>query len=151
MSTSKLYPSIATDYWLDQVRAFQRELSGEVNKRQRLLDKNKRWRHILARSSETLSVCTVGLGSASVGLLATGIGLPAAIPTAAIGAVVGLIDLTLSPAHRRLEKKGRRHSQLSTLAESKLMSISRIISKGLADGSLSDSEFQAFETRRSSG
>lgn len=149
---SKLYPSLtpAADYRLDQVRAFQRELSAEVEKRHRLLEKNKRWRHILARSSETLSVCTLGLGSTSVGLLATGIGLPAAIPTAALGAAVGLIDLTLSPAQRRLEKKGRRHSQLATLAESKLLTISRLLSKALADGSLSDSEFQAFGDEKES-
>jgi len=147
---SKLYPSVPTDYRLDQVRSLQSELLTEVRKRERLLKRSKRTRFALARSSEALSIFVVGLGSASVGLMATGVGLPFAIPTAALGILVGLVELGLSPARTRAEKKARRHTLLRALAESRHITTSRLLSKGLADGVLSDAEYQAFLDERES-
>ena len=150
MATSKLYPTVAPDYRLDQVRAFQQDLRLEVEKRKLLLEKNKRWRLIVARTTEMFGLSMVGLGSASVGFIATGIGAPAAIPTAAIGALLGLVDFGLSPAQRRLEKKARRHSQLKALSEAKLLTTSRLLSKALSNGFVSDPEFQEFADEKQS-
>lgn len=140
---SKLYPQLPpADYRLDVVRDFRKELSAEVTKREKLISRNKRVRYGLARCSETLGGASAGLSGASLGLLVTGVGIPAAIPTAAVGLAAGIIDLGLHPAMRRLEKMGRRHAQLKTLAEANLVAVSRLLSRGLADGVLSDAEFQ---------
>ena len=81
------------------------------------------------------------LSSASFATLLTAIGAPVGAPIAGIAAVMGLFSTTASASSGRLNKKVTKHEKTVSLAESKNLSVSRLVSRALTDGSISDVEF----------
>lgn len=139
---NKLYPGLPADRRLGDAHAFEGELKKEGEKRKKLEQRCKKVQFALDRSSEVCGVVSVTLSGASVGLLVTGIGLPTAIPTAAVSILAGAVDLVLKPARVYTSKKLRRHTRLKALAENNQLLLSRLMSKTIADETISDAEFQ---------
>ena len=81
------------------------------------------------------------LTSASLATLLTGTGAIVGAPIAGIAAVMGLFSTTAGVSSERLNKKVTKHEKTVSLAESKHLSVSRLVSKALTDGSISDVEF----------
>ena len=81
------------------------------------------------------------LSSASFASFLTGIGAPIGAPIAGISAVMGLFSTTAGVSSERLNKKITKHEKTVSLAESKHLSVSRLVSKALTDGEVSDTEF----------
>ena len=71
----------------------------------------------------------------------TGIGAIVGVPIAGIAAVMGLFSTTAGVSNERLNKKVTKHEKTVSLAKSKHLSVSRLVSKALTDGSISDVEF----------
>ena len=81
------------------------------------------------------------LSSASFASFLTGIGAPIGATIAGIAALLGTASTAASASSGRLNTKVVKHEKTISLAESKHLSVSRLVSKALSDGSISDVEF----------
>ena len=97
-----------------------------------------------------LGVIAIGLGITGVGLLSTIVAAPAVIGIEAISIVMGLLRVVGNHAIKNMSLKIEKHEKIAMLAVSSLNTISRLISKALSYGSISDEEYSlillVFET-----
>ena len=81
------------------------------------------------------------LSSAGLTASLTGIGITAGTPLAGIASLMGIVSTAVGVGNIKLNKKVTKHEKTISLAESKHLSVSRLVSKALNDGSISDVEF----------
>ncbi len=79
---------------------------------------------------------------ARVALLSTTVATPIAIALGGVSAGCGLTAASCKFVERKLQGKIRKHDEVRTLAESKLNSVSDLISKALDNNEVSDGELQ---------
>ena len=143
-SAPPLYPSLREsvgDYRLKKISDCQKELENEISHYRRISKKYKRAKTIINALATSTGVLTVVLSSASFATLLTGIGAPVGAPIAGIAALLGAASTAAANTSGRLNTKVTKHEKTISLAESKHLSVSRLVSKALADGSISDVEF----------
>ena len=141
-SAPPLYPSLnVADFRLRKISDCQKELENEISHYRRISKKYKRAKTIINAFAAATGALTVVLSSASFATLLTGIGAPVGAPIAGIAAVMGLFSTTAAASSGRLNTKVIKHEKTVSLVESKHLSISRLVSKALTDGSISDVEF----------
>ena len=143
-SAPPLYPSLGEnvgDYRLKKISDCQKELENEISHYRRISKKYKRAKTIINAFAATTGVLTAVLSSASLATLLSGIGAIVSAPLAGIAAVMGITSTTAGASSERLNRKVTKHEKTVSLAESKHLSISRLVSKALTDGSISDVEF----------
>ena len=81
------------------------------------------------------------LTTASFTTFLTGIGAIVGAPIAGISALMGITSTAAGASSERLSKKLTKHEKTISLAESKHISVSRLVSKAMSDGTISDVEF----------
>ena len=141
-SAPPLYPSLnAGDFRFKKISDCQKELENEISHYRRISKKYKRAKTIINAFAAATGVLTAVLSSASFASFLSGIGAPIGAPIAGIAAVMGLFSTTAGVSSERLNKKVTKHEKTVSLAESKHLSVSRLVSKALTDGSISDVEF----------
>ena len=141
-SAPPLYPSLNVgDFRLKKISDCQKELENEISHYRRISKKYKRVKTIINAFAATTGVLTAVLSSASFASFATGIGAIIGAPIAGIAAVMGLFSTTTGVSSERLNSKVTKHEKTVSLAESKHLSVSRLVSKALTDGSITDVEF----------
>ena len=144
-SAPPLYPSLKResvgDYRLKKISDCQKELENEISHYRRKSKKYKRAKTIINTFATSSGVLTVVLSSAGLTASLTGIGIIAGAPIAGIAAVMGIASTTASVSSGRLNRKVTKHEKTISLAESKHLSVSRLVSKALTDGEVSDVEF----------
>ena len=139
-----LYPSLTEnvgDYRLKKISDFQKELENEISHYRRISKKYKRAKTIINAFAAATGVLTAALSSASLATLLSGIGAIVSAPIAGIAAVMGITSTTAGASSERLNKKVTKHEKTISLAESQHLSVSRLVSKAMTDGSISDVEF----------
>ena len=137
-----LYPSLSVgDYRLRKISDCQKELENEISHYRRISKKYKRAKTIINAFAASTGVLTAVLSSASFATFVTGIGALIGAPIAGIACLLGTASTTASFGSGRLNKKVIKHEKTVSLAESKHLSVSRLVSKALTDGSISDVEF----------
>ena len=140
-SAPPLYPSVKResvgDFRLKKISDCQKELENEISHYRRISKKYKRAKTIINAFATSAGVFTVVLSSASLATSLTLIGAP----IAGIAALMGLFSTTAGVGSGRLNTKVTKHEKTISLAESKHLSVSRLVSKALTDGSISDVEF----------
>ena len=140
-SAPPLYPSLSVgDFRLRKISDCQKELENEISHYRRISKKYKRAKTIINAFAAATGVLTVVL-SASFATLLTGIGAPVSAPIAGIAALLGTASTATAITSGRLDTKVIKHEKTISLAESKHLSVSRLVSKALTDGSISDVEF----------
>ena len=141
-SAPPLYPSLNVwDYRLKKISDCQKELENEISHYRRISKKYKRAKTIINAFAATTGVLTAVLSTASFASFVTGIGAIIGAPIAGIAAVMGLFSTTAGASSERLNSKITKHEKTVSLAESKHLSVSRLVSKALTDGSITDVEF----------
>ena len=85
---------------------------------------------------------TVITGGGSIASLSTGIGLPISIALASITLVLSLTTVVTRKTIKIVDTKSKKHDQIRLLAESKLDSISDVVSQAIQDGDISPDEYQ---------
>ena len=141
-SAPPLYPSLnGGDYRLKKISDCQKELENEISHYRRISKKYKRAKTIINAFAATTGVLAALLSSASLATLVSGIGAIIGAPIAGFAAVTGTFSTAASVGSGRLNKKVTKHEKTISLAESKHLSISRLVSKAMSDGSISDVEF----------
>ena len=141
-SAPPLYPSLSVgDYRLRKISDCQKELENEISHYRRISKKYKRAKTIINAFAASTGVLTAVLSSASFATLVTGIGAIIGAPIAGIACLLGTALTAASFGSGRLNIKVIKHEKTVSLAESKHLSVSRLVSKALTDGSISDAEF----------
>ena len=143
-SAPPLYPSLGEnvgDYRLKKISDCQKELANEISHYRRISKKYKRAKTIINAFAATTGVLTAALSTASFASFVSGIGAIIGAPIAGIAAVMGLFSATASVGSGRLNSKVTKHEKTVSLAESQHLSVSRLVSKALTDGSITDVEF----------
>jgi len=146
----KIYPEIpsappndeAQSYRLKKIDEAEKFLRDEISYRDQKYKKFKR--HSTASSVSDTSIITAitVLEIASVATLTTGVGLPISIVLASTGLLLGLGSAVIHKSQRIFDSKAKKHDKIKTLAESKLDSISSLVSKAVEDAHVSHEEYQ---------
>ena len=140
-SAPPLYPSLGGDYRLKKISDCQKELENEISHYRRISKKYKRAKTIINAFAATTGTLTVVLSTASLATLLSGIAAIAGVPIAGIAALLGTFSTAASFGGGRLNKKITKHEKTISLAESKHLSVSRLVSKAMSDGEVTDAEF----------
>ena len=144
-SAPPLYPSLKResvgDYRLKKISDCQKELENEISHYRRISKKYKQAKMIISAFATSTGVLTVVLSSASLVTSLTLIGTLAGAPLAGIAGLMGLASTAAGVSSIKLNTKVTKHEKTISLAESKHLSISRLVSKALADGEVPDAEF----------
>ena len=143
-SAPPLYPSLGEnvgDYRLKKISDCQKELENEISHYRRISKKYKRAKTIINAFAATTGALTVVLSTVSLATLLSGIGTLAGVPIAGIATLMGITSTAADASSERLNRKVTKHEKTISLAESKHLSVSRLVSKEMSDGSISDVEF----------
>ena len=144
-SAPPLYPSLQResvgDFRLKKICDCQKELENEISHYRRISKKYKRAKAIISSFTASTGVLTVVLSSASLATSLNLIGALAGAPLAGIAALMGIASTAAGVGSGRLNTKVTKHEKTISLAESKHLSVSRLVSRALTDGSISDAEF----------
>ena len=141
-SAPPLYPSLnGGDYRLKKISDCQKELENEITHYRRISKKYKRAKTIINAFAVTTGALTTVLSTASLATLLSAIAAPIGASMAGIAALMGITSTAAGVSSERLNKKLTKHEKTVSLVESKHLSISRLVSKALTDGSISDVEF----------
>ena len=141
-SAPPLYPKLnGGDYRLKKIIDCQKELENEITHYRRISKKYKRAKTIINAFAVTTGALTTVLSTASLATLLSAIAAPIGASLAGISALMGITSTATGVSSERLNKKLTKHEKTVSLAESKHISISRLVSKAMSDGLISDVEF----------
>ena len=143
--TEKIYPTIPPTappddeyYRLKKIDELEKFLRSEVESRDKLTKRFKR-RATASTISDT-SVITA-LEVASIVTLTTGIGMPISVVLASTGLLLGLGSGIIHKTQKIFDSKAKKHDKIKTLAESKLDTISGLVSKAVEDSHIDHQEY----------
>ena len=147
--TEKLYPQIATappdddnQYRLKKIDELEKFLRSEVESRDKLTKRFKR-RATAATFSDTSVITAITiLGSTSIGLASTGFGVILIPILGSTGVFLGLGSAVIHKTQKIFNSKAKKHDKIKTLAESKLDTISGLVSKAVEDSHIDHQEYQ---------
>ena len=88
-----------------------------------------------------VQTCALPICITGVGLLSTIFAAPAVIGMESVSIVMGLLRVVENRAIKKMWLKMEKHEKIAMLAVSTLNTISSLISKALADDSISDEEY----------
>ena len=138
---SRLYPDLSNhDFRMQKANQVSAALNAEVVHYRGVAKKYKRAKKnwFAAGSGLISTACS----SASFGSALSVVGIPAAIPLGGLGGFFALASSGLIIASKKLDSKIKKHQEIVTLAIAKRDTVYRLHSKALADGQISDTEFQ---------
>lgn len=130
---------------LSSITQIQRELEQDLSK----YNKTKRryssaFDTITYINAGATTLAGVSTGT-SMGLLATGVGTPVALPLGVLSLGLGGLSFALSAANKKIKTKVQKHTAMVQLATAKLSSFKLIISKALTDSNITDEEFNRLQ------
>jgi hypothetical protein len=127
------------EYRLKKLSAVSKFLENEIEDRQRLYKNYKKGYNILHSINTCASFLSCGTGISAI------TSLPIPVTTVILGGFAigsGCVAAASSIGNKMLLRKLEKHEQIMTLAQSKLNSISNIMSKALSDSAIDDREFE---------
>ena len=147
--TEKIYPTIPPtappddeSYRLKKIDELEKFLRSEVESRDKLTKRFKRRATASTISDTSVIAAITALEVASIVTLTTGIGMPISVVLASTGLLLGLGSGIIHKTQKIFESKAKKHDKIKTLAESKLDTISGIVSKAVEDSHISNQEYQ---------
>ena len=145
----KLYPPIIPpmapqedEFRLKKIDEVERFLRLEIKARDKLTKRFKRRSTATSISDTSAMTAITILEVASIATLTTGIGTPIGNILASTGLFLGLRSVVIHKTQKMFDSKAKKHDKIKTVAESKLDTISGIVSKALEDSHISHQEYQ---------
>ena len=129
-------------YRLQKIGEIEKFLQDEVADRDALSKRCKRRAAVLTAGDTSLVMAITSLEIGSIATLATGVGIPLSIALASAGLFLGLASAITHKTLKLLDSKAKKHEKIKTLAESKLDSISGLVSKAAEDSAIDDDEYR---------
>ena len=147
--TEKIYPTIPPtappddeSYRLKKIDELEKFLRSEVESRDKLTKRFKRRATASTISDTSVITAITALEVASIVTLTTGIGMPISVVLASTGLLLGLGSAIIHKTQKIFDSKAKKHDKIKTLAESKLDTISGLVSKAIEDSHISHQEYQ---------
>ena len=147
--TEKIYPTIPPtappddeSYRLKKIDELEKFLRSEVESRDKLTKQFKRRATASTFSDGSVIAAITALEIASIVTLTTGVGMPLSVVLASTGLFLGLGSGIIHKTQKIFDSKAKKHDKIKTLAESKLDTISGIVSKAVEDSHISHQEYQ---------
>lgn len=147
--SEKIYPEVPSappdegqTYRLKKIGDIEGFLRAEVRNRDSLSKQFKRRATTATISDTSVITAITALEVASVVTLTTGVGMPVSIALASAGLILGFSSAIVHKAQKVFDSKAKKHDKIKTLAESKLDSISGLVSKAVEDANISHDEYQ---------
>ena len=145
----KLYPPITPptapqddEYRFKKIDEVERFLRQEIKARDKLTKQFKRRATATSISDTSVMTLITILKVAFIATLTTGIGTPIGIILASTGLFLGLGSVVIHKTQKMFDSKAKKHDKIKTLAESKLDTISSIVSKAVEDSRILHQEYQ---------
>jgi len=148
----KIYPDITPSapsqddegqtYRLKKIDEAEKFLRDEVSKRDTLAKKFKRRANVTTISDTSIITAIAALEVASIVTLTTGVGAPISVALASAGLLMGIGSAIIHKTQKVFNSKAKKHDKIKILAESKLDSISAIVSRAVEDAHVSHEEYQ---------
>ena len=145
--TEKLYPQIPPtapgdeSYRLKKIDELEKFLRSEVESRDKLTKRFKRRATASTISDTSVIAAITALEVASIVTLTTGI-MPISVVLASTGLLLGLGSGIIHKTQKIFDSKAKKHDKIKTLAESKLDTISGLVSKAVKDSHIDHQEYQ---------
>ena len=150
--TSKIYPTLdptappsqevnPQTYRLAKISEIEAYFLDEIDTREKLAKKIKRFSTITAVLDTGLITTTAITGGISIAALASGIGLPAGRSLSATSLLLSLATTIARKTINIFNTKEKKHNDIRLHAQSKLDSISETISQAIQDKKISPTEF----------
>ena len=147
--TEKIYPTIPASappddesYRLKKIDELEKFLRSEVESRDKLTKRFKRRATASTISDTSVIAAITALEVASIVTLTTGIGMPISVVLASTGLLLGLGSGIIHKTQKIFDSKAKKHDKIKTLAESKLDTISGLVSKAVKDSHIDHQEYQ---------
>ena len=147
--TEKIYPPIPPtappddeSYRLKKIDELEKFLRDEIHTRDSLTKRFKRRATTVSISDTSVLAAITALEAASIATLVTGIGMPVSVVLASTGLLLGIGSAVIHKTQKVFDSKAKKHDKIKTLAESKLDSISSLVSKAIEDACVSHKEYQ---------
>ena len=138
-----LYPQISPhDFRMQKANEISAALNAEVIHYRSVAKKYKRAKKTTNWVATGSGLISTACSSASFGSALSVVGIPAAIPLGGLGGFFALASSGLIIASKKLDSKIKKHQEIVTLAIAKRDTVYRLHSKALADGQITDVEFQ---------
>ena len=145
---TKIYPNLnptapqePQSYRLNKLSEIQAYLLGESELRERIAKKMKRFNTIRGIVDTRLITSTVITGGISIAAFAGGAGPPVGIALSGTSLLLSLATAITRKSFKIFTVKQEKHNAIKLLAQTKLDSISNIISQAMQDGDISPTEF----------
>ena len=113
----------------------------EIEVREWIAKKMKRFNTITGIVDTSLITSTVITGGISIAAFASGVGLPVGIALSGTSLLLSLATAITRKSFKIFTVKQKKHDAIKLLAQTKLDSISNIISQAMQDGDISPTEF----------
>ena len=130
------------NFRLQHISKIQNDLRNELNNYSRCRRRYSSAFNAVSNIHSTFSGVTIMTSSTDLGLVVSGIGIPAGIALAGVSVGCGVGSLISDIILKKVNKKLQKHIAISQLANSKISSIQKLISTALEDESISDSDFK---------
>ena len=145
---AKIYPDLnptapqePQSYRLSKLSEIETYFLDEIDARERTAKKMKRFNMITGIVVTGLITITVITGGISIAAFANGIGLPVGIALSGTSLLLSLVTAITRKSFKIFTVKHEKHDFIKLLAQTKLDSISNIISQAIQEGDISPTEF----------
>ena len=145
---SKIYPELnptapqeTQAYRLQKLTEIEAYLLNEIEVRERIAKKMKRFNTVTCTVDTSLITSTVITGGISIAAISSGVGLPFGIALSETSLILSLATAITRKSFKIFTVKQEKHDFIKLLAQSKLDSIANIISQAMQDGDISPTEF----------
>ena len=128
-------------YRLKELTETESYLLDEIEVRERIAKKMKRFNTITGIVDTGLITSTVITGGISIAAFASGIGLPVGIVLGGTSLILSLATVITRKYFKTFIVKQEKHNSIQLFAQSKLDSIANIISQAMQGGDISPTEF----------
>ena len=145
----KIYPQIPAtappddaEYRLKKIDELEKFLWSVVESRDKLTKQFKRRATATTFRDGTVIAGISALEIASIVTLTTGVGMPLSVILASTGLFLGSGSAAIHKTQKFFDSKAKKHGKIKTLADSKLDTISGLVSKAIEDSQISNQEYQ---------
>ena len=145
---TKIYPDLNPSapqepqtYRLQKLTEIETFFLDEIEVRERIAKKMKRFITITGIVDTGLITSTAITGGISNAAFASGFGLPVGAALGGTSLLLSLVTVITRKSFKIFTVKQEKHNSIKLLAQSKLDSITNIISKSMQDGNISPAEF----------
>ena len=148
---TKIYPDLnptapqePQSYRLNKLSEIEAFFLDEIEVREQIAKKMKRFNIITGMVDTGLITSTVITGGIFIAAFANGVGLPVGIALSGTSLILSLATGITQKSFKILTVKQEKHDSIRMLAQSKLDSIANIISQAIEDGDISPTEFHKY-------